>query len=356
MFLGVTWPLLTFEGISYAIWILCLAHAWGQGARRRERVAILLTGTAYGVTLETLTIYQLHAYHYGQFLVMFFGQVPLCIGVGWGIILYSSIAFADALRLAPAAWAVVVGLLGLNIDVTMDTVAIRLGMWNWHQWNFARSTYVLIPGTSQYALAAPTVQWFGVPYGNFYAWFIVLTSCAALFRWLKPGESRTIIALVGKCVLTLLGSVIVLTLLDQIYTDYFNGSSWPVIVEVVGSLVLIAALARSQAVSGFAAARVRDPAAVHGLPAVIAVPLFFHLFFLAMLATIAIDPSLIPRADMVAALPAQLPYLATIAGAMTIIGIGLHIWQARRRATSIAEPAASSVGASVSTHPTVVAD
>src|SRR5437868_2132415 len=89
------------------------------------------TGVLYGLTLETLTIFQLHAYQYGHFLIMF-GPVPLAIAVGWGIILYSAMAFADALALPAWAAPALVGLLGLNIDLSMDAIAIRLQMWQWH--------------------------------------------------------------------------------------------------------------------------------------------------------------------------------------------------------------------------------
>lgn len=330
MLFGVTWPLLTFELLSYAVFALCFVHALRQGPRRRERLALLLTGTAYGVTLESLTIFQLHAYYYGHFLVMFAGQVPLCIGIGWGIILYSAVALADALRLNFAAWAALVGLLGLNIDVTMDAAAIRVGMWNWR---------ALTP-TGQYttdphALFAPATAWFGVPFGNFYAWFIVLTSAAALFRWLRPAESRSIVALIGKCALTLLGSVIVLVLLDQLYVSFFNGAWWPVAGEIGGALAVIAFGARANG------AVVRDPTAARGL-APFAVPVFFHVYFLAVLAALWITPALATRADIRAALGTQLPWLAAVAGTMTVLGVGAHALQAARRA---AQPVPAPVAA-----------
>lgn len=51
-------------------------------------------------------------------------------------------------------------LLAINIDLSMDTVAYRLHMWHWN-WQ----------GTGFNPL---TAQWFGVPYGNFYGWPIVI--------------------------------------------------------------------------------------------------------------------------------------------------------------------------------------
>lgn len=316
MLFGVTWPLLAFEGCMYTLFIICLVHGLRQGARATERVALLLTGTAYGVTLESLTIYQLHAYYYGHFLIMFNDQVPLAIGVGWGIILYSGVAFADALRLTGAAWAATVGMLGLSIDLTMDAVAIRLGMWNWR---FVH-TGVLPSSTT---LIAPDLQWFGVPFGNFYAWFIVLTSAAALFRAINPAVAGSnVVAVAGKCLLTILGSVTVLIVLDQAYVSLIYGQWWPVALEIAGSLVVIARSPRGKG------AIVRDAGAIRGLPA-LAVPLVFHGFFLGMLAVVALAPVLIPRADMRQALPGQFVPLLGISLVVALASLGVHLWRNR---------------------------
>ncbi len=79
---------------------------------------------------------------------------PLCIVVGWGIIMYSLGLFGDALKLPWWACTALDALPGINIDLSVDTVAYRLHMWNWL-------------GTGFNPL---TAQRFGVPYGNFYGW------------------------------------------------------------------------------------------------------------------------------------------------------------------------------------------
>ena len=157
-------------------------------------------GVLYGLTLEVLTLLQFHAYQYGHFLIMF-GPVPLAIAVGWGIILYSAMTFADIFALPLWAAPALVGLLGLNIDLSMDAVAIRLHMWQWIG-------------------VAYNQQWFGVPYVNFYAWFIVLSSSSTLLWLARPLTARPgwrgLLAGLGA----LLGSVIILTLLDELEVQY----------------------------------------------------------------------------------------------------------------------------------------
>ncbi len=127
MLLGVSLPKVVFELLAYGSLGVCVWHARRQGLLRRARLLELAMGVVYGVSLEALTIFQLHAYRYGHFLVML-GPVPLCIGVDWGVILYSAMTFAEGLPLPRWSLPAVVALLGLNIDLSMDALAIRLDM------------------------------------------------------------------------------------------------------------------------------------------------------------------------------------------------------------------------------------
>jgi hypothetical protein len=54
-----------------------------------------LLADLFGVTLELATIRQLQAYEYGQFLIMVL-DVPLCIGIAWSCVIYSSMEFSEA--------------------------------------------------------------------------------------------------------------------------------------------------------------------------------------------------------------------------------------------------------------------
>ncbi len=111
------------------------------------------------------------SYTYGRFHVMF-GRapvtIPLCIGAGWAIIMYTSRLFSDALGLPLLAAAALDTLLALNIDLSMDVVAYRMHMWHW---NWA--------GTNLNPL---TAEWFGIPYGNFVGWATVIFCYSAFSR------------------------------------------------------------------------------------------------------------------------------------------------------------------------------
>jgi hypothetical protein len=139
-----------YEITLYLQLVICLQHAWKHGTANLLKLA---AGILFGVALELATIRQLNAYQYGQFLIMVL-DVPLGIGVAWGCILYSVMEFSDASSLPYWTRPVLDGLLALNIDLSLDAVAIRFGFWDWGQ--------------------GLKFQYFGVPYANFWAWFWVI--------------------------------------------------------------------------------------------------------------------------------------------------------------------------------------
>lgn len=156
---------ITFEIIAYSLSALCFVHAFKTGTGNVTR---LLAGIIYGVLLELATIRQLNAYAYGQFPTMIL-DVPLCIGVSWGSIVYSAMEFSDASSLPWPARPLLDGLLALNIDLAMDTIAIRLGMWDWGR--------------------GLQFHYFGVPYANFWAWFWVVSSFSLGYRLLARQDN-----------------------------------------------------------------------------------------------------------------------------------------------------------------------
>jgi uncharacterized membrane protein len=154
-----------FELMIYLLFAFCFRHARRQGMTNILR---LLAGVLYGILLELATLRQLSAYEYGHFLLMI-GDVPLCIGVAWSCIIYSAMEFSDASSLPYWARPILDGLLALNIDLALDAVAIRLGFWSWGQ--------------------GLKFQYFGVPYANFWAWFLVVFSFSLGYRLLAHREN-----------------------------------------------------------------------------------------------------------------------------------------------------------------------
>jgi hypothetical protein len=162
------WAFPVFEYGVYVVFLICLFYAAKRG---KEDILYLIGGLVFGLMLEYMEVV-MGSYTYGRFAVML-GlpplQIPLCIGVGWGIIMYSARLFSDRLGLSLVACAALDTLLALNIDLSMDIVAYRLHMWNW-DWK----------GTGLNPL---TAQWFGIPYGNFVGWQTVVFCYSLFFRF-----------------------------------------------------------------------------------------------------------------------------------------------------------------------------
>ena len=150
---------LIIEIAVYVVSILALRHASQRG---RRRVAELLAAMLYGILLEMLTIAQAQNYGYGRFALMI-GHVPLSIGMGWGLIIYSAMGTSDLLELPVPVRPMLDALLAVHIDFTMDPVANHIGMW-------------------VYAGGGP---WFGVPYGNYFGWLAAVGSFSAAMRLVR---------------------------------------------------------------------------------------------------------------------------------------------------------------------------
>jgi hypothetical protein len=266
--------LLAFELLLYALLFFCVRHSWRTGGL--SAVWRLGAGVAFGVLLEWATIKQLDAYEYGRFLIMF-GEVPLAIGVGWGVIIYSAQRFSDATSLPLMLRPVLDGLLALNIDLAMDAVAIRLGMWQW--------------GIDL------TAEYFGVPYANFWAWFWVVCSFSAGVRFLAYRDDwfgRWLAPVAG----ILFGGIVVLSTNTLIVYYIPRGLYVSTIVAVLGTALGLVILARPHV----------NLSSVP--PLGVWVPLGFHLYFLI--------------AGLVYGIFTQKPFLLFVSVLMTLIALSLH--------------------------------
>jgi len=270
----------------YVLAISCLRHAWAHGS---SRLVGLVAGMIYGVLIEYGAILTFHAYRYGHFLIMLFGAVPFCIGVSWGMIIYTAMETSDRFALPWYLRPIVDALLALTIDLSMDAIAIRLGLWTWGQ-------------------AGP---WFGVPLGNFYAWFIVVFGFSLLLRlgrlW-SLGGSLALLADIAVATLAILLSVVGLsTLLRPYYALIAQGASaWLIISVLLGGSALLAI---------WAARRTRRDQPLDLV--LLSVPVFFHVFaFGALLAS---------------GMYRQVPALIAVSALMFGFGLLLHLWPSRVR-------------------------
>ena len=114
-------------------------------------------------------------YRYGPVTWWWIADVPVYIPLLWGAIVHSSMALSDRAGLPGWARPFLDGLLAVLIDLAIDAIAIRVGLWSWK--------IRLDEG------------WFGVPAGNLCAWMWVAAWYGGVTRLLRQrieqrGEPR----------------------------------------------------------------------------------------------------------------------------------------------------------------------
>jgi hypothetical protein len=139
-------------------------------AARRGRLPALelVSAAAFGVLLEEGDQLIFQTYHYNDAWVLVLDRAPLVIGLSWALIIAGAMRLTDALGVRRRYAPVVDAVLAISLDLAFDAIAIRMGLWTWRG-------------------IAPTDGWFGVPWGNFYAWLFVTLGFSLLTRWLRDG-------------------------------------------------------------------------------------------------------------------------------------------------------------------------
>jgi hypothetical protein len=130
----------------------------------------LVIAAVYGWLLEVLDMWIFGSYHYQPSTWLWLANVPVYIPLLWATIIHSSMALSDRAGLPPFARPFLDGLLAVLIDLAIDAVAIRLGLWSWQ-----------IPLHE---------GWFGVPAGNLCAWMWVAWWYGSLTRLVRSRLSR----------------------------------------------------------------------------------------------------------------------------------------------------------------------
>jgi hypothetical protein len=137
-------------------------------ALRRGRLPFLelISAAAFGILLEEGDQLIFQTYHYNPSWVLEIDRAPVVIGLSWALIIAGAMRITDALGVRRRYAPVVDSLLAISLDLGFDAIAIRMGLWTWVD-------------------TGPTDGWFGVPWGNFYAWLFVTVGFSLVTRWLR---------------------------------------------------------------------------------------------------------------------------------------------------------------------------
>lgn len=174
---------LLYELTTFALGLVCVRHASRQG---RTVLFSLLAAMLYGLLIELVGMTPRGTsgqnYHYGQFLLVLFpGQsyaLPVCIFVGWGILVYAVIQTTTLAREGSwFVWPFINALLAVSLDFIQDPAASGPGgldLWYWSP--LSDNAWIM-----------------GIPLINFVGWFVVVFSFSfftLLGRRLVPPGSR----------------------------------------------------------------------------------------------------------------------------------------------------------------------
>ncbi len=271
-----------------------------RGARA---ATYLIGGLIFGLLLEFFEVGG-GSYTYGHFWLMLGhapNTVPVWVGCGWGIILYTARLFSDEAGLPMVAGAACDALLALNVDLSMDVVAYRLHMWHW-PWNGS-------------GLNSLTAEWFGIPYENFIGW-ITVAFCYSLFsrmfeRWVWKQSRLLWVRYSVITVLALLASLAVL-MINETWVYGFGERFFRI--TAGRRLLLMTAILAMITVWGWLRGRVCAPVIE---PLARWVPMWFHLEFVALF--------------FVFGFYRENRWMTAAVGANIVIGGLIHFVYARRR-------------------------
>jgi len=153
--------------VAPAAILLAFAHARAALGTRRA-AGELLTLAVYGFALERISMTVFGSHRYGPGWVLAPAGVPVAVALVWAAVISSALALAARHGLRPAAArALAAALFAVTLDLTIEPVAIRRGLWEW----------------------TPPGPWLGVPIGNFVGWVVIVAGYGiGAERWARDGR------------------------------------------------------------------------------------------------------------------------------------------------------------------------
>lgn len=152
--------------IEVAATIFFIGAALAAARRGRLPFLELVSAAIFGILLEEGDQLIYGTYHYADDWVLVIDRAPLVIGLSWAIIIAGAMRITDALGVRRRYAPFVDALLAISLDLAFDAIAIRIGLWTWIGVDASQG-------------------WFGVPWGNFYAWLFVTLGFSLMTRWLR---------------------------------------------------------------------------------------------------------------------------------------------------------------------------
>jgi carotenoid biosynthesis protein len=148
-------------GAAPVAFVLAAVHA--RRALGTARAALeLVSLVAYGYALERTAIAVFGSHVYGPTWRLAPGGVPVAVAATWAAVIVSAMAVGARTARSPLGRAAAAALVGISLDLLMEPVAVRAGLWAW----------------------TPPGPWLDVPIGNFVGWAVIVgTYTYGAERW-----------------------------------------------------------------------------------------------------------------------------------------------------------------------------
>lgn len=159
---------LLFEILAFISFAVVLGREIGR--TNFTRVFEVISCAAFGLILEVGNTYLAHTYSYSANFVLQMNGVPVAIGLGWAVIIYSAMLLSDQYAMPWTLKPFLDALTAVLLDLSLDIVAIRLGFWKW-----------AIPYNE---------EWYGVPFENLVGWILVVLAFSFLIRWIRTKDLK----------------------------------------------------------------------------------------------------------------------------------------------------------------------
>ncbi len=198
---------LIFEASGFLFFIVILAREIYQ--RNYGKIFEIISCAVFGMLLEIGDTYLAHTYSYGTNFLVNLAHVPVAIGLGWSIIIYSAMLLSDQYNIPWMLRPFMDALTAVMLDLAIDAVAIRLGFWHW-----------AIPLDR---------EWYGVPFENIVGWILVVLSFSFLIRFIRTLNHKrffTKVLMVLSPILSYMGLMIGLLTLSIIAILPYQINNW----------------------------------------------------------------------------------------------------------------------------------
>lgn len=205
-------PVWFYEAMVAPIAVAIAFHHAVRALGPRRAALEMAALAAYGFVLEVVAIAVFASHRYSDEWVVAPLGVPLAVAGVWAAIIVAAMAVAWRYGpRSPLARAAGAALVGIALDMMIEPIAVRIGLWTW----------------------TPPGPWLDVPIGNFVGWAVIIGAYAyGAERW-DGGEGWTEaiarrVALAVACIAALVAVGLIWTRLglERLFADERGWAVW----------------------------------------------------------------------------------------------------------------------------------